>query len=128
MPDNLIIAECLAMITILDEERLYAHWTWAVWYQRLVKAYCALEDKKNAKKWAEKAAKLARVFVAHDAGWDAVAKDPKNTDWWGRRTKTWGVGRTQKEESLGEFRFDRDMEPGFINLLPVFTAVNRPVL
>ena len=116
------------MITILDEERLYAHWTWAVWYQRLVKAYCALEDKKNAKKWAEKAAKLARVFVAHDAGWDAVAKDPKNTDWWGRRTKTWGVGRTQKEESLGEFRFDRDMEPGFINLLPVFTAFNLPVL
>ena len=48
MPDNLIIAECLAMIKVLDEERLYACWTWSVWYQRLVKSYCALEDKKNA--------------------------------------------------------------------------------
>lgn len=87
-PDDLIIAECYMMISLLDDERYYTTKLWPVWYQRLVKAFCALEDEENARKWAEKAAKLTRAFVLHDGGWDAVAKDPQKTDWWGLRSKT----------------------------------------
>ena len=47
----------------------------------------ALEEEEEARKWAEKAAKLSRAHVHHDAGWDAVARDPKKTDWWGRRAR-----------------------------------------
>ncbi|KAK7689442.1 hypothetical protein QCA50_007234 [Cerrena zonata] len=62
---------------MLDDERYYNHHVWSVWYQRIVKAYCALEDEKNATKWAEKAAKLHRAFAFGDGGWDAVVKDPR---------------------------------------------------
>ena len=77
MPDDFIVAKYLATIKALHQERLYSRESWTVRYQRLVKAYCALEDKKNATKWAEKAAKLSRVFATHNAGW----WDPNNTDW-----------------------------------------------
>ena len=125
MPDDFIVAKCLAMIKALDEERLYSRKSWPVWYQRLVKAYCALEDKKNATKWAEKAAKLSRAFAGHDAGWDAVAKDPKNTDWWGRRTKTWGVGIGKKEPAR-DIHFKKD-QWGMTAPLIMCTPVNSPV-
>ena len=84
-PDDLIILQCRVMIDLLDEEQFYGIDTWGAWYQRLVKAYCALEDEENARRWAEKAVKLATVYTAVDVGWDAVAQDPKRTDWWGRR-------------------------------------------
>ena len=86
-PDNYIIDDCLKMIELLDKAKLYHVKLWPVWYQRIVKAYCAIGDKKNAKKFAEKAAKLSRMYVQDDGGWDAVARDPKDTDWWGARTK-----------------------------------------
>lgn len=85
--DDFIVAECHVMIDILEKEKLYVEGLWNVWYQRLVKAYCALEDEENARKWAEKAAKLAKAHILRDAGWDAVAKNPKNTDWWGLRAR-----------------------------------------
>ena len=125
MSDDMIVAECLAMIKVLDEERLYEKEAWSVWYQRIVKAYCALEDKRNAQKWAEKAAKLARAFVGHDAGWDAVVKDPKNTNWWGRRTKTWGVG-VEKKEPARDIHFKKDRWDG-IRPLKIYTPVSSPV-
>lgn len=84
-PDDLIVAEARLMINILDEERCYISSYWEIWYQRIVKAYCALEDEENARKWARKAAQLARGYALHDGGWDAVVEDPKRTDWWGVR-------------------------------------------
>lgn len=104
-PDDLILSECHAMINILDEEKFYALGWWPVWYQRLVKAYCALGDRRNARKWAEKAAKLSRAYVLHDAGWDAVAKDPQNTDWWGLRVKARRGASVGETETLGNLDF-----------------------
>ena len=86
-PDDLIVAECHSVLSLYDAEQCYPDRTWNIWYQRLVKAYCALEEEEEARKWAEKAAKLSRAHVHHDAGWDAVARDPKKTDWWGRRAR-----------------------------------------
>ncbi|KAK7680319.1 hypothetical protein QCA50_016559 [Cerrena zonata] len=103
--DDLILAECHAMINVLDAERLYCEPVWTVWYERLVKAYCALEDEENVRKWAEKAAKLSRAYVLHDAGWDAVAKDPKKTEWWGLRANTRSGIRLV--EDLDNFHFER---------------------
>ena len=85
--DDLILVECTYFIRTLDRERYYNHCVWVVWYQRLVKAYCALEDEENARKWASKAAKLHKAYALTDGGWDAVAKDPRSTDWWGLRVK-----------------------------------------
>ena len=85
--DDLILVECTYFIRTLDRERYYNHCVWVVWYQRLVKAYCTLEDEENARKWASKAAKLHKAYALTDGGWDAVAKDPRSTDWWGLRVK-----------------------------------------
>ncbi|KAI0070833.1 SET domain-containing protein [Panus rudis PR-1116 ss-1] len=60
---------------------------WPVYLQRLVKAYCALGDEENAKTYAQRTAKLTLAFRGSDEGWDAVANNPKNTDWWGLRAK-----------------------------------------
>ena len=49
------------MMGIIEQERLFHGLAWPVWYQRLVKAYCAIEDGKNAAKWARRAAMLATV-------------------------------------------------------------------
>ncbi|KAK7680318.1 hypothetical protein QCA50_016558 [Cerrena zonata] len=86
--DDLIIAEARVMINIMEDEKFCYSSLWPVWYQRIVKAYCALEDEENARKWAQKAAKLARAWALHDGGWDAVAKNPRMTDWWGLRANT----------------------------------------
>ena len=45
---------------------------WDYHYQRLCKAYCALSDKVEAKRWAEKAAALTKVFTGNDGGWANV--------------------------------------------------------
>ena len=89
-PDDVIVVACNTVIKIFDDEHYYEDPLWPIWYQRLVKAYCALEDEPNARKWAKKAAKLYQMFVGvgEDGGWEAVAKDPKRTDWWGLRKKT----------------------------------------
>ncbi|CAL1709905.1 unnamed protein product [Somion occarium] len=86
-PDDLIIARCMPMIAIMLEEKLFRPHVWPIWFQRIIKAFCALEDEENARFWAEKAAKLSRTAMRNDAGWEAVAKAPKNTDWWGLRAK-----------------------------------------
>ncbi|KAK7683568.1 hypothetical protein QCA50_013406 [Cerrena zonata] len=88
LPDDKILVQCRFMISICDEERFYDGDTWPVWFERIVKAYCALEDEEKARMWAEKAAKLSKIGVGHDAGWGDVAKDPKNTNWWGLRSQT----------------------------------------
>lgn len=109
-PDDLILVECMTIIKILDDEKYYTDNVWAVWYQRLVKAYCALEDEENARKWAKKAAGLQRAFTLNDGGWEAVAKDPKKTDWWGLRAKTRsGVFLVENLEEL-------NVEKGFSSL------------
>ncbi|KAK7688229.1 hypothetical protein QCA50_008599 [Cerrena zonata] len=84
-PDDMILVKCHKTIDLLESEKYYRGARCVLWYQRLAKAYCALEDEDNARKWVQKAAKLARANTGHDAGWDAVVKNPKNTDWWGLR-------------------------------------------
>ncbi|KAK7680351.1 hypothetical protein QCA50_016591 [Cerrena zonata] len=127
LPDDLIISECHKMIDIYDKEQLYSTELWAVWYQRIVKAYCTLKDKKNARKWAERAAKLSRAHVLHDAGWDAVAKDPKNTDWWGARASARTRNRIRTESpKLEAIHFEKDIGGnGLVELQPIFTSTGR---
>lgn len=84
-PDDLIIAPSLLMIDIFDTEQTYIVGYWEYWYQRLVKGYCALGDEENAKKWALRAAKLHRAYALSGEPWDAIAKNPRNTNWWGLR-------------------------------------------
>ena len=57
----MIIKEYLEKIDIVEQERLLHGLVWPIWYQRFVKAYCAIEDGKNAAKWARRAAMLATV-------------------------------------------------------------------
>lgn len=102
LPDDKIIVQCRFMIRICEEEGFFDVETWPVWFQRLVKAYCALEDEENARFWAKKAAKLSKVAAGHDAGWNAVAEDPTNTDWWGlRRESRSGIQLIQNLDNFG---------------------------
>ena len=58
---------------------------WLTVARPLVKMYCALGDAVAARKWAVCAASYARAATGTDGGWEAVARAPEQTLWWGVR-------------------------------------------
>jgi hypothetical protein len=89
LPDDHIIKPSLSAVEMMDEEGLYAG-IWDYHYQRLCKAYCALSNESEAKRWAEKAAALTVAHTGSDGGWAKVITSLRNTNWWGLRTKAIG--------------------------------------
>lgn len=89
LPDDYITKDCLRYVEMLDAETWMVDDTWTCVLQQLVKAYCALEDRVGAKKWAEKAAGLCRALSpkGDDCGWGKVASHPEKTEYWGLRAK-----------------------------------------
>ncbi|KAI0063068.1 SET domain-containing protein [Artomyces pyxidatus] len=72
----------------LEQEKLYGPELWLPLCRQLVKAYCAVKDKLNARAWAEGAARFNFAFCGTDGGWPLVASSPERTEWWGLRDKT----------------------------------------
>lgn len=83
-PKDKIIKRCLTMLDMMDQEGIYPE-CW-LYYSKLCKAYCALEDADNARLWAKKAAARMRGEHGCDGGFDAVAEKPEETMCWGLRT------------------------------------------
>lgn len=89
LPDDYITKDYLRFVGMLDAETWMGDVQWTSVLQQLVKAYCALEDRVGAKKWAEKAAGLSRALSpkGDDCGWGKVASHPEKTEYWGLRAK-----------------------------------------
>ncbi|TFK90454.1 hypothetical protein K466DRAFT_651540 [Polyporus arcularius HHB13444] len=64
---------------------------WKPVLPRLVKGYSVLKDEFKVSFYATVAGKLSRTFTGTDRGWDAVARKPRKTDWWGKldRKRRW---------------------------------------
>ena len=88
LPDNHIIAQSMEIINIMYSEGLVDRDICDAHYTRLVKAYCALKDAKNAKIWANRMALTHIAIYGDDHGWKKVADSPELTDWWGLGRKT----------------------------------------
>jgi hypothetical protein len=58
---------------------------WLAVARPLVKIHCALGNAVAARKWAVCAASYARAATGTDGGWEAVARSPERTLWWGVR-------------------------------------------
>ena len=69
LPDNHIIAQSMELINIMYFEGLVDRDICDVHYPRLVKAYCALQDARNAKIWANKMALTLLAIYGDDHGW-----------------------------------------------------------
>lgn len=88
LPDNHIIAQSMEIINIMYSEGLVDRDICDAHYPRLVKAYCALKDAKNAKIWANRMTLTFIAIYGDDHGWKKVADSPELTDWWGLGRKT----------------------------------------
>jgi hypothetical protein len=69
LPDNHVIAESMEIINIMYFEGLVDRDVYDAHYQRLVKAYRALKDVKNAKIWANRMALTLTAIYGDDYGW-----------------------------------------------------------
>ncbi|TFK90476.1 SET domain-containing protein [Polyporus arcularius HHB13444] len=77
----------LAWTTMLREGCISDN-LWEPVLARLVKAHSVLKDEKKVRYYATKAAELAVAFEAgSEREWEAVAKNPTKTDWWGKRNR-----------------------------------------
>ncbi|KAI0072495.1 SET domain-containing protein, partial [Panus rudis PR-1116 ss-1] len=88
--DNEVIDECLEAIELMEKEGVWPRNIWPPIFERLVIAYCCLEDAKNATYWARRASALYTAENSgDDGGWSAVAESPQELqEWWGAR-KHW---------------------------------------
>ncbi|KAI0076819.1 hypothetical protein K474DRAFT_1196426 [Panus rudis PR-1116 ss-1] len=85
-PDLQLIDECKDVINLMDTERIWPAAVSSAILQRIVQAYCAIEDAENASYWARRASKYFLADnLGDDAGWSLVAENPEATDWWGLR-------------------------------------------
>ena len=87
LPNNHIIAQSMQIIDVMYSEGLVDRDVCNAHYPRLVKAYCALKDARNAKIWAHRMALTLLTIYGDDHGWKKVADVPESTNWWGLRKK-----------------------------------------
>ncbi|KAI0752934.1 hypothetical protein C8Q80DRAFT_1303691 [Daedaleopsis nitida] len=68
----------------MEEEGWFHGKLWEPVLARLVKGYSVLEDEESVRKYAITAALLRKTYTGSDGGWAAVARSPKQTEWWGK--------------------------------------------
>jgi hypothetical protein len=80
------LVETLERQAKLMEQEMYVRPEgWLTVARPLVKIYCAFGNALAARKWAVCAASYARAATGTDGGWEAVARTPEQTLWWGVR-------------------------------------------
>ena len=86
MHDSDELLEVLERQAKMMEQEMYVRPEgWLTVARPLVKIYCALGNAVAARKWAVCAASYARAATGTDDGWEAVARAPEQTLWWGIR-------------------------------------------
>ncbi|RDX47166.1 SET domain-containing protein [Lentinus brumalis] len=70
--------------SIMESEEYCEPSLWEPVLARLVKGCSVLEDEKEVRFYATKAAELRTAYTGSDGGWRAVAENPRQTDWWAK--------------------------------------------
>jgi hypothetical protein len=85
MCDDALLGALEQQVAMMEEEMYVRPEGWLTVARPLVKIYCALGNALAARKWAVCAASYARAATGWDSGWEAVARAPEKTVWWGVR-------------------------------------------
>ncbi|KAI0318663.1 hypothetical protein OF83DRAFT_1056464 [Amylostereum chailletii] len=85
--DDHVVQKYLRFAGMMEEEALDEPGAWVAIARPLVKAYCALEDGGNAKRWAKKAMEMHMAASGKDGGWGTVLGRPEGSEWWGLRAR-----------------------------------------
>ncbi|KAI0668113.1 hypothetical protein C8Q78DRAFT_1048443 [Trametes maxima] len=86
----------LQMWMLIEMEDYVPSELWESVLGRLVKGYSVLEQDMVVERFARRAAELSMTFSGTTGGWDKVAENPRETDWWAKL----GDKRKDREESL----------------------------
>ncbi|KAI0643459.1 hypothetical protein C8Q79DRAFT_928591 [Trametes meyenii] len=86
----------LKMWVMIEMEGYVPCELWESVLGRLMKSYSVLEQDLMVEKFALKAAELSMTFSGTTRGWDKVAENPRETDWWAKL----GDMRKDREASL----------------------------
>lgn len=70
----------------MEQEGCYEPGLWELVLERLVKASAVLENEDAVRHYAKKAAELRTAQSGSDGGWCAVAENPRQTEWWAKRS------------------------------------------
>ena len=73
--------------TVMEEEGLFHGRIWEPVLARLVIGYSVLQEENQVRKYALTAALLKKALTGSDGGWAAVVRNPRGSDWWGKRLK-----------------------------------------
>jgi len=83
--DDTLIGALEQQAAMMEQEMYARPEGWLTVARPLVKIYCALGNAVAARKWAVCAASYVRAATGTDGGWEAVARAPEQTLWWGVR-------------------------------------------
>ncbi|KAI0306262.1 hypothetical protein B0F90DRAFT_728351 [Multifurca ochricompacta] len=89
-PDDALLGALEEQAVMMERELYVRPEGWLTVARPLVKIYCALGNTVAARRWAVCAASYTRAATGTDGGWEAVARVPEQTIWWGARAKTSG--------------------------------------
>ncbi|EMD36056.1 hypothetical protein CERSUDRAFT_85159 [Gelatoporia subvermispora B] len=87
LPDPMLVDAAEIWYGWMMQERVLNSVLLPTVLERLCKAYCALEDEGNARKYARAAAAYEKALEGSDSGWGIVAASPEKTSWWGLRVR-----------------------------------------
>ena len=85
--DETLLGALEKQVAIMEKELYVRPEGWLTVARPLVKIHCALGNTVKARKWAVCAASYTRAATGTDGGWEAVARNPEQTVWWGVRIK-----------------------------------------
>ncbi|KAH8995418.1 hypothetical protein EDB92DRAFT_1846833 [Lactarius akahatsu] len=85
--DDALLGALEQQVAIMEQELYVRPEGWLTVARALVKIYCALGNTVAARRWAVCAASYTRAATGTDGGWEAVARNPEQTVWWGVRVK-----------------------------------------
>ena len=85
--DDALLGALEQQVAIMEQELFVRPEGWLTAARALVKIHCALGNTVAARRWAVCAASYTRAATGTDGGWEAVARNPEQTVWWGVRIK-----------------------------------------
>jgi hypothetical protein len=85
--DDALLGALEQQVAFMEQELYVRPEGWLTAARALVKIHCALGNTVPARRWAVCAASYARAATGTDGGWEAVARNPEQTIWWGVRVK-----------------------------------------
>lgn len=88
--DDALLGALERQVAMMEQEKYVRPEGWLTVSRPLVKTHCALGNVVAARKWAVCAASYTRAATGTDGGWEAVARAPEKTIWWGDRVSEHG--------------------------------------